>query len=312
MAVVAPGRKRKFNKRKKDFLFVCGLIAFPLLQFLIFYVVVNINSILLAFKSYDAEGNASFVGFDNFAQLFEDFRNMTVFATAAKNSLIVFLIGCPLSLVLALAFSYFIYDKKNKVIDFFKVILFLPSIIPAIALATMFIQMVDSAIPSFLRQFFGDEVRGLLQNPDTTLGTIIFYNVWCSFGVNVLMISNAMSAVSPSLLEASVLDGCGFFRKFAHVVFPEIFGTVKTLYITSLGGFFINNASIVSFYGTNAEERIQTIGYYLYKETILASSSGSMTKMPKLAAFGILLTAITVPVVFLVRYLLGRYGPRKD
>ena len=37
-----------------------------------------------------------------------------------------------------------------------------------------------------------------------------------------------------------------------------------------------------------------------------------MAKMPKLAAFGILLTAITVPVVFLVRYLLGRYGPRKD
>ena len=174
MAVIAPGRKRKFNKRKKDFLFVCGLIALPLLQFLIFYIVVNINSILLAFKSYDAEGNASFVGFDNFAQLFEDFRNMTVFATAAKNSLIVFLIGCPLSLVLALAFSYFIYDKKNKVIDFFKVILFLPSIIPAIALATMFIQMVDSAIPSFLRQFFGDEVRGLLTRRSAPSFSITF------------------------------------------------------------------------------------------------------------------------------------------
>ena len=305
-------RKRNFNKKRKDFLFVCAIITIPLLQFLIFYVAVNLNSILLAFRQYDANGNSSFAGLSNFTQLFEDFQTLTLYRTALKNSAIVFLVGCPVSLLLATAFSYFIYDKKSKVFDFFKVILFLPSIIPAIALATMFIQMVDSAIPTFLRGFLGEGIKGLLQNPKTTLGTIIFYNVWCSFGVNVLMISNAMSAVSPSLLEASTLDGCGWGRKFAHVVFPEIYGTLETLLITSLGGFFINNASIVSFYGTGAEERIYTMGYYLYKETILASSSGSNAKMPKLAALGILLTAITVPVVFLVRYLLDRYGPRKD
>ena len=54
------GRKKtQFGKknRSKLIFYICGL-ALPLLQFAVFYIGVNINSVLLAFQKYDIrEGN---------------------------------------------------------------------------------------------------------------------------------------------------------------------------------------------------------------------------------------------------------------
>lgn len=304
--------KKIHSKKTKDLLFVILLISLPLLQFFIFYICVNINSILLVFKSYNSDGTVSFVGFDNFIQLFKDFKLYTMYGVALKNSAIVFLIGCPVSLSLALFFSYYIYKRNSRWAKVFKVILFLPSVIPAIALATMFVQITDSAIPKMANLLFKVEIQGLLQNPKTTLGTIIFYNIWCSFGVNMLLLVSSMSSINKSMIEAAKIDGVSFLQEFIYITFPQVFPTIKTLLIVSLGGFFINSASIVSFYGTGAEERIYTIGYYLYKETVSLSLNNQNAGIPRLAAFGVLLTIITVPVVFLTRFLLERFGPRND
>ena len=42
-------------QKKKDRLFYISLCAIPLLQFLIFYVYVNINSVVMAFQEYVVE-----------------------------------------------------------------------------------------------------------------------------------------------------------------------------------------------------------------------------------------------------------------
>ena len=107
-------KKVHLKKDTKDLIFVILLVALPLLQFFIFYVCVNINSILLAFKKYDINNNVSFAGFDNFKQLFIDFKSFTLYKVALKNSTLVFLIGCPISLTLALLFSYYIYKKTFR------------------------------------------------------------------------------------------------------------------------------------------------------------------------------------------------------
>lgn len=305
-------KKVHLKKDTKDLIFVILLVALPLLQFFIFYVCVNINSILLAFKKYDIDNNVSFAGFDNFKQLFIDFKSFTLYKVALKNSTLVFLIGCPISLTLALLFSYYIYKKNSKFANIFKVVLFLPSVIPAIALATMFVQITDSAYPKLMQLLFNKEVFGLLQNPKSTIGTIIFYNIWCSFGVNMLLLISAMSSINQSMIEAAKIDGVSFFQEFIYITFPQIFGTIKTLLIVSVGGFFVNSASIVSFYGTTADESVYTIGYYIYKETVNLSLNNSQVGVPKLAAFGILLTVITLPIVYLLRYVLERFGQKTN
>ena len=304
--------KKFTTKEKNEILFIILITLIPLVHFSIFYLGVNFNSIILAFKSYNREGIASFAGFYNFQKLFQDFKLYTFYKVALKNSFLCFVIGCPLSLTLVLFFSYYIYKRNSKFAKIFKVLLFLPSIIPAIALATMYKQVTDSAIKELMMRLFNKEILGLLQNKNTRFPTILFYGIWCSFGVNMLLLVNQMTSIDVSMVEAAKIDGVNFFTEFIYITFPQVFGIIKTLFIVSLGAFFINTASIVSFYGTSASEDVYTIGYYFYKETVVASLNNNVAELPEIAAFGILLTVITVPVVYLVKKLLEKYGPSTE
>ena len=78
--------KRRLKKKQKDMIFYILMLAFPVTQFLIFYVGVNFNSILLAFRKYDVlKGEFSWAGFDNFIQVFSDFRNLAIFEISFKK-----------------------------------------------------------------------------------------------------------------------------------------------------------------------------------------------------------------------------------
>ena len=59
--------KRRYN------LFLFVMLLYPMLQFIIFYIGVNVNSILLAFQKYDSVEGYVPAGFSNFADLIRDF-----------------------------------------------------------------------------------------------------------------------------------------------------------------------------------------------------------------------------------------------
>lgn len=298
------------KKRTNDMIFFTCLVVLPLLHFFIFYICVNFNSILLAFKEYDADGGYTFAKFDNFVNLFQDFKTYTLYSKALRNSLVFFVVGTSIAATCSLFFSYYIY-KQAPMKNLFKVLLFMPSIIPAIAMSTIFRQVADSAIPSLVQVITGDseKIMGLIQNPNTTRGAVLFYNIWIGFGVNILLYVGAMNNISDSVVEAAKLDGVTFLTEFIYITFPSVFSTFRTLIIVALGGVFVNQASMVSFFGTVAEEANYTIGYYLYKETVGITLNNTNVGLPKLAAFGLLLTGITLPVVFTTNWALRRFGP---
>ena len=303
----SPKKKSAFAKNWKDLVFYCCVLAFPILQFCIFYLGVNVNSILLAFKSYETVDSYTWTGFDNFKNLFVLFGERTMFWTAFKNSLIMFAVGTGCGLSLGMIFSYYIF-KKGVGSGFFKIMLFLPSIIPSIALIVMFKQFADGAVPAIMKMF-GLESQGLLSNPDTTFGTIIFYNVFISFGTGILMYVGAMENIPTSVFEAAKLDGASFFIEFIKIVLPLVWGTFATFLVVNVGSIFINQANIYAFYGPGAEESIYTIGYYLYIESVAVNAYASY---PQLSAFGLMLSFITIPLVYGTKYLCDRFGPSTE
>ena len=102
------------KKRLKDLIFCLCVIAVPALQFAIFYIGVNFNSILMAFQKYDNSTiPAKYVwnGVANFKTLFNDLANSTEIHFAFKNSLLVFLVNVGVGTTLSLVFSLYIYKK---------------------------------------------------------------------------------------------------------------------------------------------------------------------------------------------------------
>lgn len=106
---------QKLHGRKlKEGLFVYLMLAYPLLQFLIFYVGVNFNSVLLAFKKYDG-GIYEFLPlsemFSNFRRLADSLFADDTLVYSTVNSVKLYLSGLLIGTPLNIIFAYCIYKK---------------------------------------------------------------------------------------------------------------------------------------------------------------------------------------------------------
>ena len=297
-------KNKKINN--KIVFYVCA-VAWPVLQFLIFYLCVNFNSIMLAFKKFEYSTSTwSFVGFENFNQVITDFTEQVALQQVMKNTIQLFLISLVTKL-LPLIMSYYLF-KKYPLHGVFKVFLFIPQIISPIALAVCFQYFVEIAVPEFWEILFDEKIKGLLTNLDTEWGTLLFYNVWFGIGAQFLLYTGAMSGISDSVLEAAQLDGVNPIQEFIFIVFPLIYSTFVTFIVTSFAVIFTNQMNLFSFYGPGAEYSVSTIGYLLYTRTL----EGTLGDYPYLAAFGLCLTFIAIPLCFGMRFLLKKLGPKTE
>ena len=300
-------RKQSFMNNKKDLIFYALMLIWPIAQFLVFYVGVNFNSILLSFQKIDIVAGTVTWTFDNITKAFNDITGSYILLQALKYSLLSFVIIQGIGIPMGLVFSYYIY-KKMPGSGAFRVLLFLPSIISAIVMITIFQFFVERAIPAYAKELFGITMKGLLENSKTEFGTIMFYNIWVGFATSILLYSNGMSSTDPEIVESAHIDGAIGIREFWHITLPATFPTLSTFIIAAFATICSNQIGLYSFYGS-ASNNITTYGYYLYTHTQAATSRA---EYPPLSALGLLLTIVTVPITLLVRRLLEKFGPSEN
>ena len=311
--------KRVLKKRQKDLIFYCLMIALPLLQYAIFYVGVNMNSILLAFQKYEMQGYSyKFVfvaNFDNFKNVFVDLFTTPIMIQILKNTTTIYLLSLFVVTPLALIFSFYIM-KKLPGSGLFRVILFIPTIICSVILVYIFQIIADNIVPNIATSIIGDDTKydkfQLLVNADTRFGAIVFFGMFLSFGVNVLMYSGAMSSVSDDIIEAAHLDGCGDFKEFIHIILPSVFPTLTTFIIIGIANFFINQAHLFDLYGAHAESSIQTLGYFMFAKAAPFGGEIDYASYPYLSAMGLIFTLFAAPVTFFVKWALEKFGPNPN
>lgn len=297
---------------KKDVIFFYALLILPVLQFVIFYILVNSNSILMSFQRYDSStAGFTFLNndiFKNYRSVFELGERGLDLGKLILNSVILWLVIVLFGTIPSIIFSYYIY-RKRLLCNFFKFFLFLPSVIPSILLTTVFKDfMIDcvSNIMTHLGTIFTTSSGLLDPYSKTAFPILLIYYIWISFGSQVLFYTNAMAQTPPSLVEASQLDGCGEFKILLHVVLPGIMPTVKTFIIASIAGLFTNQMMLFNFYGViDNAPYIATIGYFIYSKA--APGPSNYDNYPLMSAFGLLCSLIAIAGVFLVNKLFKRF-----
>ena len=111
--------RKKFGTRQKSmksgnrsaFIFAHLLVLYPFLQFLIFYVVVNFNSVILSLQTYDLTKSKFFFAdnlFINFKNVFKDLFTDTNMIYCVRNSFISYGVGLVIGFPLNLTFAYVI------------------------------------------------------------------------------------------------------------------------------------------------------------------------------------------------------------
>lgn len=313
--------KRKHAKKAKsiksikrnELIFCLACLILPITQMLIFYFGVNINSILLSFKRYDAV-NRTFVfnGLNNFKNVLNFLFTDNSMKMAFKNSMVMYLVNLLIATPLNLIFAYFMY-KKIPFSGFFRIVLFLPAVISSVVLAFVYKYAVEYFIPFIGQQVFHKTIPILTQIPSSAFTVVIVYGLWTGFGGALILYTGAMNKIPPEVIEYGKLEGIGAFREFTQVVIPMIFPTITTFLVVGFSGIFTAYGALYIFYGASARTDMWTLGYYWF--TRIVNSQGvidSYSSYPEAAAAGLIFTIICAPITLLIKHVLEKYGPQAE
>ena len=304
------GIKTKSKQSRQANIFYWTMFALPLLQFFIFYIIANAGSIYLAFFQWTPAANAYTLLKDDIFWNFKDFFvacgiNAGFFKTVFLNSLFVVLVSLLINVVICLIFSYYIY-KNFRFSKFYKLILFLPSIISATVLSIYFLRF-DQQCLSRLSWF---PIKETL-NDEATLKNyplVVFFAFFTGFGPTVLVYSNAMSNIPKSLIEAAELDGASELKQFFSVIIPYIWPTIVSYITISIVAFSANQLGLYTFFPSKKVfPEVQNFAYIMFYS--LTGAPNRTVAAPMVAAGGLFLTAIVAPTSILLNKLLTRFGP---
>ena len=298
-------RRRRKHRIKTSTIFVIVMLFYSVAHFCIMWIGVNFNSILLSFKSYNyLTGTYEFLEFknlfSNFATIFTNIgKNVDNYRSMLFSSLAYFIVSCFVTLPIALFFSYFIF-KKILANGFFKVIFFLPSIIPLIILTTIYAITVGNNGPvGQILNAFGIQSANLFLTHQSASWMIWIFCVWAGIGYDVILLTAGMSRIPRDILESCKLDGVPTFKEFLHIVIPLTWSTITTLFIFGMMSVF--TVFLQPFYLAPAVNTTWTIGTNIY----FAAKGQIALNEP--AALGLFYSIIGAPIIVGTRTLLNRF-----
>jgi ABC-type sugar transport system permease subunit len=211
---------------------------------------------------------------------------------------------------LGLLFSYYI-SKKMPASGFFRVLLFMPSIISGAVLAAIFKQATALAFGGgfgLFKQWFDVSIN--FWDAEHKYASTMFFNIFTSFGTSVLMYTNKMDSIDPEIVESAHLDGADGVKEFWYIILPQAFSIVQVFLMTGFAAIFSNQLNALMLFDYNVGPEIQTVGYMLWRG--VASSGGDITQMGPYAALGLMITFIIVPLTFLLRWTMQKVGWKED
>lgn len=291
--------KNKNKKRiKASSIFVIVMLFYPVCHFLLMWFGVNINSILLTFQ-YPSKGKLVWVDdlFYNYKTLFMSFKTSAT-QSIFKASIAYFIISCFITLPIALFFSYFIF-KKIKGNNFFKIIFYLPSILPLIILTLIYsLSFAPNGLMSPILDFFHIE-PGLFIG-GTAKWMVWIFCIWAGIGYDVILLTSGMSRIPRDILESCKMDGISPMREFFKIIIPLTWPTITTLFIFGMMSTF--NVYLQPFFLTSGNYDTMTIGLQIYQQ-----SRGSALNTP--ATLGLFCSIVATPIILTTRWGLNKiYG----
>ena len=142
---------------------------------------------------------------------------------------------------LYIIFSYLLFKKciGHKGI---RALMMIPQVISGMVIALMFKKFVDNALPDIAKQAFGmADFPLLLSDPDYAFGTSLFYMIWISFAVSLVVYSNAMNEIPEEVIESAKIDGVdNMFTELFYIILPLIHPTLTTFLVTGFSEILSN------------------------------------------------------------------------
>lgn len=239
---------------------------------LVFFLYPAGQALVQSLYIQDAFGLSSeFNGLGNFEELFRD----PAYLSSAWTSLVYSLVVSSVVLVLAMVLSWLIVQSKKSSLTYRNLLMVPYAISPAVG-GVLWIFLFNPTFGMIAEMF---EAFGLHwnhhTNPDQAFALIVLIAVWKQLPYNLLFLTLAMSAISPSLVEAAAVDGAGPKRRFWFLVLPSIGPSIFYLMTMNLAFAFFDSFAIIhqSTQG-GPEVSTTTMVYKVFKDGFLGMDQG--------------------------------------
>jgi multiple sugar transport system permease protein len=209
-------------------------ISPAILGFLAFIVYPIFQSFYYSFTDYNILQPPSWIGLDNYTELFQD----RVFVISLRNTAYMVFIGLPIHLVFDLVMAL-VLNTKIRGLSIYRTIFYLPSITPIVATAVLWLWIFNAqyGLLNTILAALGFSTIGFLTDPAWTKPSLIFMGMWYG-GNTILIYLAALQDVPSELLEAAELDGAGSWSKLWNVVFPMVSPVIFYTMVINLIGYF--------------------------------------------------------------------------
>lgn len=226
------------EKKKTTFnsFYVFVLMLLPaLLIYIVFFLIPVVSSFGYSLTNFNGINvNYKFIGLRNFRMMLVDVQFLKSLTNTFTFAILVILIQNLLGFMVAM----FLYEKL-KFGGLYTALLFLPSLIPGVIVAYLWTYMYSmEGLFNTILSFVGLDsmVQPWLGQVDTAMHGVIIAHVWRYIGRASLLFTANLATIPGSMLEASMIDGAGWWRRMTRIVLPMMGPAFSVNVITSFMG----------------------------------------------------------------------------
>jgi multiple sugar transport system permease protein len=198
------------------------LFVFPSFAlYVIFVLAPVIVTCILSFAYFDPMAGSRWVGFDNYVRFFTDDRSQQIFWNTLRFTAFAVTGNICVGMAFALAL-----DRKmpSLLLYFFRLAFFLPVIIAAafVSIVWGYFYGDDLGVINYYLIRLGLSPVHWLTSSRYAMMSIVIMDVWKNAGFFMIIFIAALQGVPKTLVEAAVMDGAGYWRRFFRIVLPWI------------------------------------------------------------------------------------------
>lgn len=228
-----PPRRRRFSQQTRHT--INGLLfASPwIFGLLVFWIYPTIASAYYSFTKYNGVMNPEWIGLKNYVELFTQDEN---FLAAVYNTFYFAIVSIPLAIFFAFGLAMMLNAKvRGQVI--YRTIYFLPTLVPEVALALVWVFIFTPRIGLIETPFRFFGVRGpcWLTCEQWARPTLVLLALWI-IGQQIILYLAGLQDVPQDLYDAADVDGANFWHKFRNVTVPIMTPVVFFHLVTSVIG----------------------------------------------------------------------------
>lgn len=271
------------------------LILPQLLITAIFFVWPASQALWLSVQRSDPFGIVNtFVGLENFKELFSDPLYLSYFGVTFMFSFWVTAIGLIISLFLAAVANQIVFGKKT-----YRSVLMIPyAVAPAVVGVLMsFLFSPGIGIIADFFDYIGYDWN-FSQNSGQAMFMVVLASIWQRLSYNFLFFLAALQSIPLSLQEAAALDGAGPVRRFFSVSLPLILPVTFFLFIINLVYALFDTFPIIDIMTKGGPIRsTTTLVYKIYQEGFMGLDIGSSS-----AQSVVLMLVVTILIFIQFRF----------